>query len=110
MVGLGEPLAETIRGATIGHQFPLTGKLTFLSVRSSFTVLEMSVELEGFCSTFSRQRMSNWHFAVQANVQSALFTVREVPAKRNNADLSQVYVHSIAHREEGGKSRPFVSN
>lgn len=34
-VSLGEPLAETIRSVTIGHQFPFTGKLTFLSVRCS---------------------------------------------------------------------------
>ena len=42
-VGLGEPLAETIRSVTIGHQFPFTGKLAFLPVRSSFAVLEMSL-------------------------------------------------------------------
>jgi hypothetical protein len=71
-LGLGEPLAETIRSVTIGHQFPFTEKLAFLSVRSSFAVLDMSVALEEFCSTFSSRGCSTG-FAVHAVAQCALF-------------------------------------
>jgi hypothetical protein len=53
VVGLGEPFAETICTVIVGEQFPFTGKVVFLSVRSSFAVLEMSVELERFSSTLS---------------------------------------------------------
>ena len=53
VAGLGEPFAETICTVIVGQQFPFTGKVVFLSVRSSFAVLEMSVELERFSSTLS---------------------------------------------------------
>jgi hypothetical protein len=93
MVGLGEPLAETLRCVTIGHQFPFTGKLAFLSVRSSFAVLEMSVGWRDFVQPFPPGDAQP-DLAVQAVALCALFLCSEAPATCNNAGLSQVRVRT----------------
>ena len=103
MVDLGEPLAETIRSVTIGHQFPFTGELALLSVRPSFAVFEMSVEFEGFCSIFSRQGRLNRlsQFKLLLGVLYSLF------GKCNNADLSQVRVHCSVLGRNDAEFRDF---
>jgi Mg2+/Co2+ transporter CorB len=54
-------------------------------------VLEMSVALEGFCSTFSSRGCSTG-FAVHAVARMLYFIVREASANFNNARILRCFV------------------